>query len=108
MPCLTFTSGFAKKSGHVYLSASLVLCFGVGGLNSISKTCAGERWDLKREGRKGGRQQNNVPVCFRRSPSGLAMVVCISNDSREMITPPQGLAGGETVLHYGAHYYSPR
>lgn len=84
-------------SFHVAVSAGLIM----------SQAPAGERWILKREGKKSGQQQNNLPVCFTRSPSGLAIVVCISNDSVEMITLPQGLAGMETVLHYIAHYYSP-
>lgn len=88
MPWLTFTRDVAEKSGYVYLSASFVSCFGVGELNNVSETPARERWILKREGRKGGQQQNNLPVYFIRSPSGLAIVVCISNDSTEMITLP--------------------
>lgn len=103
---LTFARGFAEKSGCVYLSASFVSCFGVGGLNHVSETPAGEGWVLKREGRKGGQQQNNLPVYFSRSPSGLAAVVCISNDSTEMITLPQRVAGRGMALHYVAHYYS--
>lgn len=47
-----------------------------------------ERRILKREGREGGQRQNNLPVYFTWSPSGLAIVVCISNDSTEMITLP--------------------
>jgi len=43
---------------------------------------------------------------FTRSPSGLVLVVCISNDSIDMITLPQRLAGMEIVLHYITYYYS--
>lgn len=63
MPWLTFTRGFAEKSGYVYLSASFVSCFSVGGLNNVSETPAEERWILKREGRKGEEQQT-ISLCI--------------------------------------------